>query len=112
MNHRSFFYAQNRKGEKMKQKLDFSKLDLLVNHYEMTAEAIKWEKSRQLFIDITEGWTSQEDIDYSIPISALVELIENTADFISEKQEFSETLDEVSKKIMDSRPVRIRPRLL
>lgn len=96
----------------MKQKLDFSKLDSAVNHYEMTTETIEREKSRQLFIDITEGWISREDIDYSVPISALVELIENTAAFISEKQEFSDTLDEVSKKVMDSKPVRMRPRLL
>lgn len=96
----------------MKQELDFSKLDSAINHYEMTAETIEWEKSRQLFIDITEGWASREDIDYSIPISALVELIENTAVFISEKQEFADTLDEMSRKIMDSKPVRMRPRLL
>lgn len=93
-------------------KVDFAKLNSAVRCYAMTPEKKEWEKCRQLFVDITEKWETEEDIDYSIPISTLVELIENTAILIGQQEEFIEALEGVSERIDNSRPVRLRPRLL
>ena len=92
--------------------LDFDGFSRGLDGFKLDPEKEKREKRKMLFVNVTERWQGEEDIDYSIALDDMVDMLYETTDFVKERVELGDRLERLSQSITGTRCVRVFPRLL
>lgn len=80
--------------------------------FKMEPERQEREKRKALFVSVTELWQTEEDIDYSVSVTDLVELLNETPEFIHERMEAGDVMNKMSQSINQCRSISRTMRLL
>lgn len=86
--------------------LDPDKLYRLVSGQEATEKMAHEKKLRDLFWAIIEEWEEESDIDYSIPLQDILELVEKSPDFFVERMGVIDMVKAMSTEALQLKPVR------
>lgn len=92
--------------------INLAKVSQELAMFKMEPERQERENRKALFVGVTELWQSAEDIDYSVSVSDVVELLNETPDFIHERREAGDVMNKMSQSINQCRSIGRTMRLL
>ena len=82
---------------------NFESLCKELENYEPNPSDLQREKRKQLLMGIVSDWESEEDVDYSIPLSTLTCMLEESASYLDDFSENRDRLNRISERT-DSAP--------
>jgi len=85
--------------------LDPDKLYLVLSGEEMSESVIHEKKLQALFWDIIEVWEDEKDIDYSVPLDDVIEMVKKSPQFYVERRGVQEMSEELFAVILQAKSV-------